>query len=102
MSSSKGKFLICIPRLSGGKGRFRVVARAVVRIAEMLEKDVEVSNRRNVMSVWVYYKDKGRKESLLYSDWGKDWSEDEVFRTLRSMAYTLSYFAEENAILQAA
>ena len=76
------------------------MAHAVLRIADELGKDIEVSNKKNVLSVWVYYKERGERESPLYSDWEKNWNEDEVFRELKSVMYGLSHRISEDAVLQ--
>ncbi len=91
MNSSAGKFLICVPRHSRSYGRLRTVTQAVLRVADALGKDIEVSNKKNVLSVWVYYKEGSEIESPVYSDWGKNWSEDEVLRELESRLYGLSH-----------
>lgn len=91
LASNGGSFLICVPRVSGlrPRERFRTVGRAAVRIAEMLGADIEVSQRRNLLSVWVYYKNEEREWSPVYFDWGKSWGENEVFNAIRSELYRL-------------
>lgn len=79
--------------------RHKTVGRAVVRIAEMLGADIELSQRRNVLSVWVYYKNGGKEEIPLYCDWGKNWNEDDVYYAIRNVVYALS-FHPEPAVLQ--
>jgi len=60
-------------------------------MAELLRADIEVSQRRNLLSVWVYYKNDGKEWSPIYYDWGKDWSENEVLSSIRSELYRLPY-----------
>jgi len=81
--------------------RFRTVGRAVVRIALILGADIDVSQKRNLLSVWVYYKNCGQEWSPVYFDWGKNWSEDDVFGSIRSEVYRLSNH-QENIIVQSA
>lgn len=99
LPSDSGKFLICIPRFSRRNERFGTVGRAVVRVAELLGADIEVSQRKNVLSAWVYYKNGGKEEIPVYFDWGKDWDEDDVFHSIRSKLHGLSHLPE-HAILQ--
>jgi len=80
--------------------RFRIVGRAVVRIAEMFGADIEVSQKRNLLSVWVYYKNGEEEWSPIYFDWGKHWNEDEVFGAIRSEVHRST--KQDNIILQSA
>jgi hypothetical protein len=99
LPSNNGKLLIYAPRISGRNDRLKTVGRAVVRVAEMLGTDIEISQRRNVLSVWVYYKTDGKEKTPVYFDWGKNWSEDAVFQAITSKLYGLS-FSSEHAVLQ--
>ncbi len=96
-----GKFRICIPLVSGVRirERFRTVGRAVVRIAETVEAEIEVSQKKHLLSVWVYYTHSGKKWSTVYFDYGKNWREDEVFNSIRGEVSRLSPH-HENLILQ--
>ncbi len=91
MAYISDRFLICIPRASDKRARqrFKTVGRAVIRMAELLGADIEISQRRNLLSVWVYYKNEGKEWSPIYYDWGKDWSENEVLSSIRSELYRL-------------
>jgi len=103
MVSNSGRFLIHVPQVSGVRvrERFRTVGRAVVRIALILGADIDVSQKRNLLSVWVYYRNCGKEWSQVYFDWGKDWSEDDVFGSIRSEVYDLSDY-QENIVVQSA
>lgn len=102
MVSRGSSFLICVPQASAirVRERFRTIGRAVVRIAEIMDADIEVSQKMNLLSVWVYYKNGGEKWSPVYFDWGKHWSEDEVFASIRREVYHSS--KQEHIILQSA
>jgi len=91
MVSSNGTFLVCVPRVSGvrRRERFKTVGGAVVRMAELLGADIEVSQKRDLLSVWVYYKNGEKEWNPVYFDWGKDWSENEVFSSIRSELFSL-------------
>ena len=94
MFSNRPKFSIHVPSFSMRDRRFRPVGRAVVRLAELLDADIEISQRRNVTSIWVYYQNCGKKEIPMYCDWGKDWSEDDVCNLIRNKLYGLSFISE--------
>lgn len=100
MVSCDSSFLICFPRVSRQRERLRVVGRAVVRMAEMLGADIEVNQKTHLFSVWVYYKTDREEWSPVYFDWGKNWSESEVFASIRSEVYRST--RQENVILQSA
>jgi len=103
MVSRDSSFLICVPQASAirVRERFRTVGRAVVRIAEMMDADIGVSQKMNLLSVWVYYKNGEEEWNPVYFDWGKHWSEDEVFGAIRSEVRPSSA-QRENIILQSA
>lgn len=101
MVSNSGSLLVHVPQVSGlrTRERVRIVGRAVVRAAELLGADIEVFQKRHLLSVWVYYRNGERELSPIYIDWGKDWGEHEVFNSMRS---ELSRFAlhHTNPVLQ--
>lgn len=70
MVSNSGSFLICVPRVSGARvhERFRTIGRAVVRMADLLGANIEVSQKRNLLSVWVYYENHGKEWTPIYCD----------------------------------
>lgn len=92
MASNGGSFRILVPRFSSvrTRERFKTVGKAVVRFADLLGADITVSQKRNLLSVWVYYSNSGEKWIPAYCDWGKDGDEDSVFRWIRSELYHLS------------
>lgn len=81
--------------------RFKTVGRAVVRIADLLGADIEVSQKKNLLSVWVYYKNGEQEWNPVYFDWGKDWDEDDVFNSIRNEVYSVAS-NHESVILQSA
>jgi len=96
---SSGKFLIYTSRFSRQGERLKTVGRAVIKVAERLRADIEVSQRRDVLSIFVYYKNESKNAVPIYCDWGKSWSEEDVYHAIRSMIYTLS-FHPDYTILQ--
>jgi len=91
MTGGRGKFLVCVPFGPGGNGRLITVGRAVLRVSEKLGVDVETYQKREASSIFVYYKDESREKIPVYSDWGKNWSEEEVYHSMRSVIYALSF-----------
>ena len=91
---SSGKFLIYTSRFSRRRERLKTVGRAVVRVAERLGADIEVYQRNDALSVFVYYKNGGKEEIPVYCDWDKNWNEEEVYHAIRNVIYTLSFHPE--------
>lgn len=54
MLPNHGKFLIYFSQFSGLNKRFRTIVNAVVRLAEKLRTDIELSQKKSALSVWVY------------------------------------------------
>lgn len=91
---TRGKFLVYASRLSAQKGRLKTVGRAVVRVAESLGADIEVYQREDVLSIFVYYKNGVKEKIPVYCDWSKNWSEEEVYHAVKSVIYALSFHPE--------
>jgi hypothetical protein len=96
---SRGRFLIYTSRFARRGGRLKTVGHAVVRVAERLGANIEVYQRKDVLSIFVYYKDGGKEEIPVYCDWEKNWNEEDVYHAIRSVIYALS-FHPEYAVLQ--
>ena len=88
---SSGKFVIYTSRSSGRRKRLKTIGRAVVRVAERLGADIEVYQRKDVLSIFVYYKNGGEEKIPVYCDWGKNWDEEDVYHAIRSVIYALSF-----------
>lgn len=71
----------------------------MVRIAETVGAEIEVSQKKHLLSVWVYYTRSGKEWSTVYFDYGKNWREDEVFSSIRGEVFRLSPH-QESIILQ--
>lgn len=92
--SNSDKLLIHVPQFSRQDPRLRTVVSAVTRVAEMLGADIEIRRRRDVLSVWVYYAKSGKERVPVYFDWGKNWSDNDVFHAIRGTIHGLSLHAE--------
>jgi len=99
MISHNGKFMVYASPFSKRNERLKTVGRAVVRIAERLGADVEIAQKRDVLSIFVYYKNGGKEKIPVYCDWGKNWKEDDVYHAIKSVVYALS-FNPEYSVLQ--
>ncbi len=71
--------------------RVRVVGSAVLRVASSLKLETELSSRRKMLSIYVYYRSDAGEEIPVYCDWGKSWREEDVCRAIRNMMFVLSF-----------
>lgn len=91
MLTRHGRFLVYIPQLLRQTDRYNTVKHAVEKLAERLGVTVE-DRRRNVPSVWVFYKNESQEEEIpMYCDKGKNWDKDDVYFAIRSLVYALSF-----------
>jgi len=91
MLSTNGKFLIYTPNFTN-KRRLQVIGSAVSKIAEALRLEIEVAKKRKLLSTYVYYRDYYDKEEIpIYCDWGKNWNEREIYDTIKSVMFALSF-----------
>jgi len=92
------KILVFISRFQRQRERVKAVGRAVIRIADELKAEIEI-RRWNVLAPHVYYVDsKGGEKKLIYTDWGKNWSEDEVYDHIKKAILHLSHLHEYSII----
>ncbi len=61
--------------------RERVIMEAVIEAAETIGADRIVKRKGNVYSTGVYLTD-GKKKSLLYNDWDKDWDGQKIYENI--------------------
>ena len=97
MLFNNGKFLIYA---SSQHTRLETVRTAVAKVAETLKLNLEVAHTKKVLPIYVYYRsDRCRDEIPVYSDWGKDGSEEDVYDAIKSVMYVLS-FHPKHSVLQ--
>jgi len=60
------------------------------RAATELGLNTESAQKRNLLSVSVVFKTR-MEENWVYSDWKKDWDEDLIYKTIRSLAWALNF-----------
>lgn len=94
LASDLRKFLIYAPVSLGCRRRLRVVRRAASKVAERLGLGIEVNETDRVRSTYVFYLEGDRGEVPVYCDLGKDWDEEKVYDSIRSIVYALSFLPE--------
>jgi len=53
--------------------------------------DIEVAKTNRVLSPYVFYVKGDEEEVPVYCDWGKDWNEERIYNSIRSVVYALSF-----------
>lgn len=71
--------------------RLRIVGSAVAKVANSLRLETELSSRKKLLSIYVYYKGDEGDEIPVYCDWGKSWKEEDVYHAIRNMMFVLSF-----------
>ncbi len=90
MLENNGRFMIYASNTQS-LNRLRIVESAVAKVANSLNLETELSPRRKLLSIYVYYKSETGDEIPVYCDWGKSWKEEEVCRAIRNMMFVLSF-----------
>jgi hypothetical protein len=90
MFENSGRFMIYASNTPSPK-RLRIVGSAVAKIANSLKLETELSPRRKLLSIYVYYKTEAGDEIPVYCDWGKSWKEEDIYRAIRNMMFVLSF-----------
>jgi hypothetical protein len=98
MYTDSGKFLIYTSQFSNQNNRLRVVGLAVAKVAKTLSLGVEVTSTKKILSVYVYYRNGNGEEIPVYCDWGKNWSEEDVYNAIRNMMFVLSFHPEHSSL----
>ncbi len=98
MLYANGKFLIYTSNLSNKK-RLQLIGSAVSKIAETLRLEIEIAKKNKLLSTYVYYRGYYDKEEIpIYCDWGKNWNEKEIYDTIRSVMFALSFHPEHTTL----
>jgi hypothetical protein len=90
MIENGGKFLIYASNTPLPE-RLKVIGSAVAKVASSLRLETELSPRRKLLSIHVYYRSDAGDEIPVYSDWGKAWNEEDIYRAIRNMMFVLSF-----------
>ena len=97
MHENSGRFMIYASRRPNIQ-RLKIVGSAVAKVADALELETEVSPRKKLLSIYVYYKGDAGEEIPVYCDWGKSWKEDDVCRAIKSMMFVLSFHPQHSSL----
>jgi hypothetical protein len=97
MLENNGKFMIYASNKPSLE-RLRIVGSAVAKVANSLKLETEVSPRRKLLSIYVYYKGDAGDEIPVYCDWGKNWNEEDVYRAIRNMMFVLSFHPRHSSL----
>lgn len=90
MMENNGKFMIYASNMPRPE-RLRIVGSAVAKVASSLKLETEISPKKKLLSIYVYYKSDSGDEIPVYCDWGKSWEEEDVYRAIRNMMFVLSF-----------
>jgi hypothetical protein len=94
---SNGKFTIYASSTPKTE-RLRVIGSAVTKVANSLHLETELSKKRKLLSIYVYYRGSEGDEIPVYCDWGKSWSENDVYRAIRNMMFVLSFHPHHSSL----
>lgn len=97
MLENNGKFMIYASNRPSPE-RLKIVGSAVAKIASYLKLTTELSAKRRLLSIYVYYRSNAGDEIPVYCDWGKDWREEDVYRAIRSMMFVLSFHPSHSSL----
>ena len=97
MLENVGKFLIYSSRTQSPE-RLKIVGSAVSKVANSLNFKTEAFPRRELLSIYVYYKNGAEDEIPVYCDWGKHWKEKDVSRAIRNMMFVLSFHPRHSSL----
>lgn len=98
MLSTSEKLLIYTPRFSTYYDRAKVVGSAVAKIAQKIKMETEVATKAKLLSVYVCYRSRDDEEIPVYSDWGKDWNEEDVSHAIKSVMFALSFHPKHSSL----
>jgi hypothetical protein len=94
---SNGKFMIYASNTPSTE-RLRVIGSAVTKVADSLNLETELSKKRKLLSIYVYYRSDAGDEIPVYCDWGKSWKEEDVYKAIRNMMFVLSFHPSHSSL----
>ncbi|UCB61004.1 MAG: hypothetical protein JSW72_02825 [Candidatus Bathyarchaeota archaeon] len=97
MLESNGKLTVYASNRPHMK-RLKIVGSAVAKVADSLQLDTELSPKRKLLSIYVYYKSDSGDEIPVYCDWGKSWKEDDIYQAIRNMMFVLSFHPQHSQL----
>jgi len=89
--SSNGKILIYAPNNSSGFDVVKNIENAASKIAKRLKLGLEIIQRADLNSVWVYFESCDGQLIPVYFNYWPDCPEEEVYMKIRNMMFVLSF-----------
>lgn len=97
-----GKLLVYASSFTSRKDRLKPVSLAAEKMAGLLKMDVEVKTfRKEFTPIYVYYKHGDEEPIPLYCNNNEKPNADDVYATLRSMMFVLSFHPKHLALRHA-
>jgi hypothetical protein len=94
-----GKLLVYASSFTSHEKRLKPVSMAAEKMADLLKMNVEVKTfRRRFTPIYVYYKQGDEDPIPLYWNNGQKSNADDVYATLRSMMFVLSFHPKHSAL----
>ncbi len=96
MLSNNGRFLVYAPNHNK---RLGIVKPAVVKAAQNLRLELEVTHTKKLSPIYVYYRSRRDEEDIpIYCDWGKEGTVEDVYRAIQGMMFVLSFHPEHSEL----
>ena len=95
--STRGKILVYAPDNNGFIG-IKSVENAANKIARRLKLGLEIIQRADLKSVWVYFESCDGQLIPVYFNYWPDCSEEEVYMKIRNMMFVLSFHPRFNGL----
>ena len=97
-----GKLLIYTPQTTDRQERLKAIKSAASKIAEPLKLQIQIIPITKTFPTYVYYKKEDDPERIpIYCDSQKTLREKEIYQSMRSIIFTLSFHPKHSALLTA-
>jgi len=99
---NNGKLLIYIPQTADREERLNAIKSAASKIAEPLKLQIQIVQVTRTFPTYVYYKGQDEPENIpIYCDSQKTLREKEIYQTMKSLLFTLSFHPKHSNLLTA-
>jgi len=97
-----GKLLIYTPQTTNRQERLKAIKSAASKIAEPLKLQIQIIHITKTFSTYVYYKKEDDSEKIpVYCDSQKNLREKEIYQSMKSILFTLSFHPQHSSLLTA-
>jgi hypothetical protein len=97
-----GKLLIYTPQTTNREERLKAIKSAASKIAHPLKLQVQIIQITKTFPTYVYYKKDGDPEEIpIYCDSQRALREREIYESMKSVIFTLSFHPKHSALLTA-